>query len=448
MITYKDIQFLFGKKRYNGKKLAADNAEGWVSHLLEDTTHFLHGVVQANWYGHLLQANGRESGSCVLSGFHIMDLWHRLCKYLGVRKISVMDVLKKYGLEYSLLDAITNGHPWYGDRGYVFGAGSFALTLSTYRRAVETLSIAAIRSPVRMKTSILGMMIFAVIVSRLMLASALQSTVPAVMWSPYLDKRMEEEVNYQTISPKALARSVLSEGGWSSLLCAGKHSRVLLDIAFVFIGKELQSLDISGTSLAKERELVDILKVSFMSSNFSMAFPYVALEKQGSMENSLLAEFSDACDRELRVSNVQLMGSCSIEGKGYEKLVELGSLHDYFATRMEKEINGLPDLIVYCHKGLDDVRRPEQMNSESDVFSYLINSLEKSGARYAVLYVSDPYESGHYPSSLPIERFLMEASSANRSVNSTICDGVCQIKTSLLEGILVVSMLITLLPID
>jgi len=51
-----------------------------------------------------------------------------------------MDVSKKYGLEYRLLHAITNDHPWYGDWGYEFGAGSFALTVDAYRKAVNTLS--------------------------------------------------------------------------------------------------------------------------------------------------------------------------------------------------------------------------------------------------------------------------------------------------------------------
>lgn len=56
------------------------------------------------------------------------------------RKISVMDVSKKYGLEYRLLHSITKGHPWYGNWVYEFGAGSFALTVDVYKTAVETLS--------------------------------------------------------------------------------------------------------------------------------------------------------------------------------------------------------------------------------------------------------------------------------------------------------------------
>lgn len=120
--------------------MTSDDIEEWIYHQLEDTTHLLHGVVHANGYGHLLRVNGREGGSRVLSGSHIMDFWDRLCKYLGVRKISVMDVSKKYGLEYRLLHAVTKGHPWYGDWGYEFGSGSFALTHDAYKESVETLS--------------------------------------------------------------------------------------------------------------------------------------------------------------------------------------------------------------------------------------------------------------------------------------------------------------------
>ncbi|KAE8662810.1 PHD finger protein [Hibiscus syriacus] len=117
-----------------------DDVEEWVYNQLEDTTHLLHGVIHSNGYGHLLRINGREGGSRVLSGYHIMDFWDRLCKTLAVRKVSVMDVSKKYGLEYRLLHAITEGRSWYRNWGYEFGAGSFALTVDEYKSAVETLS--------------------------------------------------------------------------------------------------------------------------------------------------------------------------------------------------------------------------------------------------------------------------------------------------------------------
>ncbi|KAK7322429.1 hypothetical protein VNO77_25808 [Canavalia gladiata] len=120
--------------------ITADDIEDWVYHQIEDNTHLLHGVVHSNGYGHLLTLNGREGGSKFLSGSDIMGFWDRLCGALSVRKVSVMDLSKKFGLEYRLLHAITKGHSWYGNWGYEFGAGSYALTQDVYQKAVSTLS--------------------------------------------------------------------------------------------------------------------------------------------------------------------------------------------------------------------------------------------------------------------------------------------------------------------
>lgn len=51
-----------------------------------------------------------------------------------------MDVSKKYGVEYRLLHAVTKGHSWYGEWGYEFRNGSYALTQEAYQNAVHTLS--------------------------------------------------------------------------------------------------------------------------------------------------------------------------------------------------------------------------------------------------------------------------------------------------------------------
>lgn len=47
---------------------------------------------------------------------------------------------KKYGMEYRLLHAVTKGRPWYGEWGYQFEGGSFALTSEAYRNSVDDLS--------------------------------------------------------------------------------------------------------------------------------------------------------------------------------------------------------------------------------------------------------------------------------------------------------------------
>ena len=79
------LLYVFFRCKSCNKLMTADDTEDWVYNQLEDTTHLLHGVVHANGYGHLLRVNGREGGSRILSGCHIMDFWDRLCKILGVR---------------------------------------------------------------------------------------------------------------------------------------------------------------------------------------------------------------------------------------------------------------------------------------------------------------------------------------------------------------------------
>lgn len=117
-----------------------EDIEDWMYNQLDDTNHLLHGVVHVNGFGHILRVNGREGGSRVLSGTNIMDFWDRICKVLGVRQVSVMDVSKKYGLEFRLLHSVVKGNPWYGNWGYQFGAGSYAITHEAYDEAIETLA--------------------------------------------------------------------------------------------------------------------------------------------------------------------------------------------------------------------------------------------------------------------------------------------------------------------
>ncbi|CAD5314376.1 unnamed protein product [Arabidopsis thaliana] len=114
--------------------------ENWVYSQLEDNTHLLHGVIHSNGYAHLLCLNGREGGSGFLTGRAIMDFWDRLCSSLAVRKASVMDVSRKYGMDYRLLHGITRGCSWYSEWGYEFKSGSYALTKEAYQSAVDTLS--------------------------------------------------------------------------------------------------------------------------------------------------------------------------------------------------------------------------------------------------------------------------------------------------------------------
>lgn len=120
--------------------ITAENLEDWAHHQLEDPTHLLHGLVHGNGFGHLLRVNGQDGGSKYLTGSDIMDFWDRLCKMLRIRKVTVMDISKKHGMEYRLLNAVIAGQPWYGHWGYKFGAGSYGVTATAYREAMNTLA--------------------------------------------------------------------------------------------------------------------------------------------------------------------------------------------------------------------------------------------------------------------------------------------------------------------
>ncbi|XP_062014856.1 uncharacterized protein LOC133731506 [Rosa rugosa] len=269
------------------------------------------------------------------------------------------------------------------------------------------------------------------------------NTVPAFLWSPHYHQ-VKAAINYQTISPKDLAKSVLSEGGWSNLLCPSNEVHQPLDLALVFVGTELQSSDISASKHA-DPALVDLLKVSFTQSNFSMAFPYIAASEKDAMESSLVSGMSEICGQNFGFNNVRFSESCSVDSDNVQKLSDLHSVHDYLLSRMEKRSSGEADLVVFCHKGSDSSKELEHPHSESEIFSEIISSVDQSGAKYAVLYVSDPIKSIQYPSHRELERFLAESASGNASANSTACDEVCQIKSSLLEGLLVAIVLLIIL---
>ncbi|KAK2980863.1 hypothetical protein RJ640_003090 [Escallonia rubra] len=188
-------------------------------------------------------------------------------------------------------------------------------------------------------------------------------------------------------------------------------------------------------------------QVSFTSSNFSLAFPYVAAsEEKVAMESSLISEFAKTCGHDLEVSKVAFSESCSVESDDFGKLADIDSVHDYLISRMEKGPRGQANLIVFCEGSSRSPKAIDKPRSESQLFSELISSVEQSGAKYVVLYVSDPVRSTtRYPSHQQLQRFLAEGTLTNGSANSTTCDGVCQIKSSLLEGALVGIVLLVIL---
>ncbi|EOY32270.1 hypothetical protein QUC31_019472 [Theobroma cacao] len=291
--------------------------------------------------------------------------------------------------------------------------------------------------------------IFVVVVGLVAAAQiSLASSVPAFLWSPgFSNIEVKESVNYQIISPKDLANSVLSQGRWSDLLCSGRKHEHAVDLAIVFVGRELHSSDVAGNKHV-DPALVNLLKVSFTRSNFSMAFPYVAASEEETMENLLFSGFMEACGHGLGVSNVAFSESCSIEGGDFQKLANLHSVQEHLVSRMEKRRKGETDLVVLCHGGSHSLKELGLKRPESEIMSEVISSVELSGTKYAALYVSDPFESIHYPAYRELERFLAEGTAGNEgndSAHSTDCDEVCKIKSSLLEGVFVGIVLLLIL---
>ncbi|KAL4310128.1 hypothetical protein GQ457_01G048900 [Hibiscus cannabinus] len=271
------------------------------------------------------------------------------------------------------------------------------------------------------------------------------STVPAFLWSPgFSSNELKESVSYQIMSPKDLANSVLSQGGWSDLLCSERKLERPVDLAIVFVGRELHSSDVAGNKNV-DPALLNLLRGSFTRSNFSMAFPYVATSEEETMENLLVSSFKEACGHDLGVSNVAFSESCSIEGGDFQKLANLHSINDHLVSRMEKRTKGETDFVVVCHGGFQSLKELDQPFPESEILKEVMSSVEQSGANYAALYVSDPFKSIHYPGYKELERFLAEDTPKNASATAQVCDEVCKLKSSLLEGVLVGIVLLLIL---
>ncbi|CAA6661914.1 unnamed protein product [Spirodela intermedia] len=241
--------------------------------------------------------------------------------------------------------------------------------------------------------------------------------------------------------PKELTESVLSEGSWSNLLCSAENLQDDVDIALVFIGGKLRTSDISRST--SDPSLVDSLKLAFTRSNVSMAFPYVsALDEGKVLETSLVSGLTEFCGHGLGVNRVAYLDSCSIDRTDFTKLQGLDSLHKHLSSKMESPTSVKTDLVVFCSGGAEQV---ENSQSDGEILSELITSLEQLGAKYSVLYVSDPHRAGQ-PSPYPsLGRFLAEGAGQNGSASLAFCDGVCQIKSSLLEGLFVGVVLLIIL---
>ncbi|KAF8052439.1 hypothetical protein N665_1559s0011 [Sinapis alba] len=283
----------------------------------------------------------------------------------------------------------------------------------------------------------MGMVALLVAFSAIEIGLASPNTVPAFLWSPHLQAGnggIDVAVNYQVMSAKDLVDSVFTQGGWSNILCSEKKVKQPVDVALVFIGRELLSSDVSSKRNS-EPSLVNTLNGLFTSSNFSLAFPYIAAPEEERMESLLLSGLKQACPHNVGASNIVFSDSCFVEDGTIHKLSDLQSFKDHLLARKETRREGETDLVVLCSEGSESNSQSGQSHSERESISELVSSVEQSGSKYTALYVSDPY---WYTSYKTLQRFLAESATGNSTVGvATTCDELCKFKSSLLEGILV-----------
>lgn len=278
------------------------------------------------------------------------------------------------------------------------------------------------------------------LVAAAQVAVAAPVMAPAFLWAPknygLSPNEAKEVVHYQTISPKSLADSVLEEGGWSNLVCSKDGPQKNVDVAVLFLGSKLQSSDISKDKQV-DPALADILKLSFSSSEFSMAFPYVAMSDDEALENSLLSGFTENCEDGSGGNHITYTDTCTASSESVKKHLNMDSVQDLVKSRMGN--NQPTEVIVFCSGGFKD-----NAKSEGQLLLDLVSVLDKSGAKYTVLYASQPYGLLENPSDLPLARYLAEKTNTTKPVLEK-CDGECQLKSTLLEGVFVGVVLLIIL---
>ncbi|KAF4359524.1 hypothetical protein F8388_003527 [Cannabis sativa] len=263
-------------------------------------------------------------------------------------------------------------------------------------------------------------------------------------WRSEFDLRFQQlKMNYQSpvvamaLLLFSLLLSALIPSGSSSSTCSEDQVEQPLDLALIFVGSQLRSSDLYANSNA-DKDFVDFLKVSFTKSNFSTAYPYIATTEE-SMVDSLIQGVTETCGNNINLGNIVVSESCSLPDGNFKRLANVQSVHDYLSSRAEKKANGEANVLVFCHEESNSLDSAHKSDSETETFGKLVGSMDQSGEKYAVLYVSEPSKSIQYPLSRDVERFLAEGT------NSTICGEVCKIKSSLLEGLLVGIVLLIIL---
>lgn len=70
-----------------------------------------------------------------------------------------------------------------------------------------------------------------------------------------------------------------------------------------------------------------VAQLAFTTSNVSMAFPYVTIDEQETLEDSLVKGFTENCRHRSGVNRIACLNTCSINGGNIKKLEGLHSLN-------------------------------------------------------------------------------------------------------------------------
>jgi hypothetical protein len=221
-------------------------------------------------------------------------------------------------------------------------------------------------------------------------------------------------------------------------VCSKDGPQKNVDVAVLFLGSKLQSSDISKDKQA-DPALADTLKLSFSSSELSMAFPYVAISEDEALENSLLSGFTENCEDGSRGNHITYTDTCAASSESMKKHSSMDSIQDLVKSRMGNNPTGQTELIVFCSGGFKD-----NVKSEGELLSEVVSVLNKSGAKYSILYASQPYGLLENTSELPLARYLAEKTNETKPILEK-CDGECQLKSTLLEGVFVGLVLLIIL---
>ncbi|KAG6543634.1 hypothetical protein Mapa_014997 [Marchantia paleacea] len=263
-------------------------------------------------------------------------------------------------------------------------------------------------------------------------ASASLSLVPAFVWSNTRNVD-DRSITYQTLSSESVVEQIISE--FSSPLLQEQAPPV--DFVLAFIGNKLRSVEVSR-AVSSASDLLPVIQGAVTSSKSSLAIPYVTpLKRENTFAKLLDLASADlmSADKESKLGDVVVAGSCASDTTGAKKYESLDQLKAYLTSRND----GKADLIIVCSH-VQSSFESKQPLSEGEIMGAVLKILEESKAKYVASYVTDLVEENVL--ALSKRRHL---GTKLRVSNETFCDGLCQTKATMLEGLFVAITLLIIL---